>query len=123
MMTPELIDELQVGTRMVAGTDWPVIDQLWRRGPHTWEIVRELCNGVPRARETFRSEAAAREAFGSRIEGRKPRAGKPATERIALRITADEKRRWTEAGAREGKELSRWIIAAAELAWARGSTR
>src|SRR5690348_7826676 len=101
----ELLDELEVGRRTIAGTEWPVRDQFFRAGPRTWEIVRELCNGVPRATETYRSETAAREAFGGRLEGRKPRAGAPASERIAIRITASEKARWQAAATDEGQPL------------------
>lgn len=123
MSRGELLEELAVGIRTVAGTHWPVVDQLWRTGPRSWEIVRELCNGVPRASETYRSEAAAREAFGTRIEGRKPRAGAAATVRIALRITPSEESAWKEAAAREGRKLGDWLRGAADLAIARGSTR
>jgi aldehyde:ferredoxin oxidoreductase len=108
-MTRELLEELTVGTRTVAGTDWPIVDQLWRTGPRSWEIVRELCNGVPRTSEEYRSESAAREAFGSRLEGRKPRAGAAASVRIALRITPTESDTWKAAAEREGLPVGEWI--------------
>jgi hypothetical protein len=120
-MTRTLLDELHVGTRTIENTEWPVVDQLWRTGPRSWEIVRELCNGVPRSTETYRSEAKAREAFGSRIEGRKPRAGARSTVRIALRITEREDAAWRAAAG--GRPVSKWLREAAELAIARGSTR
>lgn len=48
-----------VGTRKIAGTWWPIEDLLVRvrdqvpgRRP-TWEVVRNLCNGVPDAVEVY----------------------------------------------------------------------
>lgn len=122
-MTRELVDELRIGTRTIAGTEWPVVDQLWRTGERTWEVVRELCNGAPRTTEPYRSEAAAREAFARRLEGRKPRAGERGEAHIGLRCTAAERARWEAAAQREGMKISDWLRAAAELAIARGSTR
>lgn len=118
----ELLDEIRVGIRTIVGTEWPVVDQLWCSGK-AWLVVRELCNGVPRGSEEYSSELAAREAFGSRLEGRKPRAQAPATERIAVRATSAELAAWRTAAAAEGRSVSEWLRAAAELALARGSTR
>lgn len=117
-----LIEELQTGTRTILNTDWPVVDQLRRTGEREWTVVRELCNGTPRTTETYRSEKSAREAFDSRIEGAKPRAG-TAGKPVTLRATDDERVRWEQAADREGQSLSEWLRAAAELAVARGSTR
>lgn len=106
-MSRTLIDVHHVvGTRSV--------DQLWRTGPRSWEIVRELCLGVPRATEHYRSEAAARKAFGSRAAGRKPRNGQPATVRIALRITPAEHEAWRRAAA--GRKVAEWLREVAETA-------
>jgi len=68
-MTPRfntLLEEIQTGTRLISGTDWPIRDQLHRTGDRQWTVTRDLCNGVPRSAETYRSESAARAAFGSR---------------------------------------------------------
>lgn len=111
----KLLEEIQTGTRTIAGTDWPVVDQLRRTGEREWTVVREFCNGVPRASETYRSEARAREAFESRIEGRKPRAstaGKPVT----LRATDDERARWESAASAAGQSLSEYVREAVERA-------
>lgn len=117
-----LIEELRTGTRTILNTDWPVVDQLRRTGRREWAIVRELCNGTARASEVYRSEKAAREAFDSRIEGAKPRAG-TAGKPVTLRATDEERGRWERQADREGQSLSEWLRAAAELALARGSTR
>ena len=117
-----LIQELQTGTRTITNTDWPVVDQLRRTGEREWTVVRELCNGAPRSSETYRSEKAAREAFDSRIEGAKPRAG-TAGKPVTLRATDEERARWQAAADRESISLSDWLRAAAELAVVRGSTR
>ncbi len=117
-----LIEEVDRGTRTLAGTEWPVVDQLHRTGEREWTVTRELCNGIPRSAETYRSESAAREALGLRVEGRKPRtasAGRPVT----LRASDEERSLWTAAAEREGLDLSTWLRQAAELAVARGSTR
>lgn len=42
---------------------------------------------------------------------------------VTLPLTADERRRWTEAARREGLTLRQWLRAACELAWVRGGTR
>lgn len=118
----ELIQQLQVGTRWVAGVERPVVDQLWCAGK-SWRVVRELCVGVPRSTEEYSSELAALEAFGTRLEGRKPRTQAPATERIAVRATSAELAAWRAAAEQESRSVSDWIRAAAELAIARGSTR
>jgi len=43
--------------------------------------------------------------------------------RITLYLTATERRLFEAAAAREGLALREWLLAAAELAMARGSTR
>ncbi len=105
----KLLEEIRTGTRTIAGADWPVIDQLHRTGEREWTVTRELCNGVPRSAESYRSETAAREAFDRRIEGRKPRSGSAATERIELRLTTDERRAWESRAAEADTSLSEWI--------------
>ncbi|HKP08337.1 MAG TPA: hypothetical protein VJU58_13875 [Microbacterium sp.] len=112
-MIRELLEEVDVRVRVIAGTEWPVRDQLWRTGRSRWEVVRELCNGVPRTTEIYRSEAAAREAFAARLDGAKPRAGAPATETVTVRATVDEKAAWKAAADAELLPLSDWIRAAA----------
>jgi hypothetical protein len=117
-----ILAEIRTGTRTIAGTDWPVEDQLHRTGEREWTITRDLCNGVPRSSEKYRSERAAREAFESRLVGAKPRAGE-AGKPVTLRATAAERAGWQEAADRERLALSEWLRAAAELAIARGSVR
>ncbi len=119
----ELVADVTTGARTISGTDWPIVDQLHRTGAREWTVTRDLCNGVPRSTETYRSEAAAREAFGSRLDGRKPRTGTAATERVTIRITTAERERYEAAADVEGSPLGEWIRAAADLAIARGSTR
>jgi hypothetical protein len=122
-MTRTLIEELEVGSRRVAGTDRPVVDQLWRTGPRSWEIVRELCSGVPRRSETFATEDSAREAFASRIEGRKPDGAALKAARITIRIESDLAERIDIAASEAGLDRSAWLTKAAEAALARSRTR
>ncbi|MGN6107219.1 MAG: hypothetical protein ACTHU0_19080 [Kofleriaceae bacterium] len=119
----DLVEEVRIGVRMVAGTELPVVDQLHRTGEREWTVTRELCGGVPRSSEVYRSESAARRAFAIRITGRKPSRGSVASARIELRLTPEASDAWRTAAAAEGLSLSDWIHAACELALARGSTR
>lgn len=105
-MRDDLIEEIDVGTRRVTGTTCPVRDQLRRTGEREWTIVRELCNGVPRTSETYRSESTAREAFGTRLEGRKPRSGSAASP-VTIRATDEERAAWERAANNES--LGAWI--------------
>lgn len=64
----EIIEERRYGTRTIAGTDWPVSEQIvrdQRRGQPEWIVVRGLCNGVPESSTTHKTLAAAREDFGA----------------------------------------------------------
>lgn len=105
----KLLEEIHVGTRTIAGTEWPIYDQLHRTGEREWTVTRELCNGVPRSSETYRSESAAREAFDRRLVGRKPRADQTASETVKLRATRDERRAWERAASARDMTLSEWI--------------
>lgn len=115
-MTRELLEEIEVGTRTITGTEWSVVDQLHRTGPREWTVTRELCNGVPRRAEVYDSEDEAREAFGERAQGRKPRAGAPANGRIAIRVTGTEHASWSSAASSAGMRLGEWVRAVAESA-------
>lgn len=117
----DLIEEIETGKRASAGTDWPIVDQLRRTGEREWTVVRDLCNGVPRTAETYRSETAAREALGLRLVGRKPRAG-AAGKPITLRASDEERARWKEGADREGLSLGEWLRGAADLAYAAKAT-
>lgn len=119
MILNELIEELEIGWRRVAGTDWPVVDQLRRTGRREWTVIRELCNGAPRAATIYRSETQAREAFGSRLDGRKPRAGSPTTERVTVRLTATEHAAWQAAATVAGVTVPEWIRSVADEALVR----
>jgi predicted HicB family RNase H-like nuclease len=55
--------------------------------------------------------------------GRPPRAKKPASIRVTIRLTGPESSRYDAAAKREGMSLGEWMRAAADLAYARGSTR
>lgn len=48
---------------------------------------------------------------------------RPGMHKVTIRPTAEQLRLWKEAAAREGLTLREWLVAAAELAWVRGSTR
>jgi hypothetical protein len=48
---------------------------------------------------------------------------RPSTRPHPLQLTADQRERWHAEAHREGRTLSEWLIAAAELAYARRSTR
>lgn len=60
------IAESNVGKRMIAGTEWPVVNQVhrWQRGRQVrWVATFGLCNGVPSGARVFRSRAKALEAI------------------------------------------------------------
>ncbi|MDQ1446837.1 MAG: hypothetical protein QOI20_3301 [Acidimicrobiaceae bacterium] len=111
----KLLEEIQTGTRVVAGTEWPIVDQLHRTGEREWTVTRDLCNGVPRTAETYRSETKAREAFEQRLDGRKPRTG-VASKPITFKASDAERARWEAAAGRAGLSLSEWLRAAADRA-------
>lgn len=113
-MTHELLAQRIVGSRTVAGTDWPVVDQLHRTGPREWTITRELCDRVSGGHETYASEAAARNAW-ARKPGPKPRGG-AAARNLTLRATAEEIARWQAAAERDGVTLAEWLRRAADRA-------
>jgi hypothetical protein len=108
-----LVEEIQTGTRLVAGTRCPIVDQL-RRTARDWLVVRDVCNDVPRITETYRTEAEAREAYATRLDGRKPRAGTAASQRVTLRLTPTERAAWGAAAARESQTVAEWIRTTAE---------
>ena len=61
-----ILREKQTGTRKLAGTDWPIVDQLHREqmsGKASWVITRGLCNGIPDKAETFKTKKEALAAF------------------------------------------------------------
>ena len=50
------IREVQIGTRRILNTDWPVVDQVKREqlGKRVvWVVTRGICNGVPTGSESF----------------------------------------------------------------------
>jgi len=61
--TLDIIAERTTGTRTIAGTDWPIIDRVWRNGPRSWIYVRGLCNGIPAASSEYRTKREALEAY------------------------------------------------------------
>lgn len=109
----KLLEEIETGRRKIAGHDWPIVDQLHQTSERQWTITRDLCNGVPRTSEVYRSESAAREAFTTRLDGRKPRAG-VAGKPVTLRASADERERWQAAATAQGQSLGEWLREAAE---------
>lgn len=60
---------------------------------------------------------------------KKPKLGRPpdgdhaATERVEVRLTPAQRKEWEQAAAKENSTLKAWLVAAAELALSRGSTR
>jgi hypothetical protein len=63
-----IIVEKTTGTRMINGTEWPIISQLVReQGPHdkrpTWLVVYGLCNGIPVSSQKHQTLSAARIEF------------------------------------------------------------
>lgn len=106
----KLLEETQVGTRTIAGTEWPIYDQLHRTGEREWTVTRELCNGTARSSETYRSESSAREAFDRRLVGRKPRGSQAATEIVKLRVTTEQKARIEELARAEDKTVSEYVL-------------
>jgi hypothetical protein len=71
-----LVQEWHRGTRRIAGTDWPVVDQVKRLGRGRYVAIRGLCNGVPEAAVKFGRaklavellEGAAKAAAAARAE-------------------------------------------------------
>lgn len=61
-----VIFERQTGTRTIAGTDWPVKDQIVRQG-RKYTVVWGLCNGVPADSDTYPTLREALSKLG--IEG------------------------------------------------------
>jgi hypothetical protein len=63
-----IIAENQVGTRLINGTEWPVMDQIvrdQRPGQRTtWMLVRGECNGIPEGAQEYRTRREAQAAFG-----------------------------------------------------------
>ena len=60
--------------------------------------------------------------------GKRSGAGRPAqdvtaSERVEVRLTPAQREQWETAAAKEGTSIKAWLVAAAELAIARGSTR
>lgn len=66
-MEDKVIHERRTGSRVIACTEFPVLDQLVR-GPGrrpTWHVVRGLCNGVPQSAKEFKTlRAASAEYWG-----------------------------------------------------------
>lgn len=58
-----------------------------------------------------------------RKPGRPPRASKVASARFEVRLTSEEYRRYSKAAKQQGLTLAEWWREAADLAYARGSTR
>lgn len=61
-----LIAEVAKGTRRIAGTDFPILDQLHRvqQGSRVrWVVTRGLCNGIPDSAHEFRTRREARLAL------------------------------------------------------------
>lgn len=109
----DLIDTTDLGTRTIAGTERPVVDQLLRASDGSWQVVRELCDGGWRSVETYGTEADAREAFRRRSDGKhrqagaQPRAGVAAEHRVSLRLTAAESAAIAEH--LHGRSVSDWV--------------
>jgi hypothetical protein len=64
----KVIVEKTTGTRMINGTEWPIISQLVReQGSHdkrpTWLVVYGLCNGIPMSAQKYPTLGAARIEF------------------------------------------------------------
>lgn len=62
-MSRRVLAERTVGTQLVAGTEWAIVDQLVRdqrpgQRP-SWQVVLRLCNGVPRSAEDHKTRTAA----------------------------------------------------------------
>ncbi len=109
----KLLEEVQTGTRKIANTDWPVVDQLHQTGRKEWTITRGLCNGTPRGAEVFQDEDEAREAFGRRLDGRTPRTEAASVERVTIRLSGSELAAIDQAAAALGETRSDFVRAAA----------
>ena len=67
--TRHLVAEVRTGTRVIAGTEWPVVTQLIRsvdrgRVRPRWLVVVDLCNGTPSRTLEFRKHRNAQAFFG-----------------------------------------------------------
>ena len=67
VLSRQILDHQQIGTRRIVATDHPIYDELVRdqRGSRRarWEIVRGLCNGVPSSVAVYKTETEARNAW------------------------------------------------------------
>jgi hypothetical protein len=109
----DIIDTTDLGTRTIAGTEHPVVDQLLRASDGSWQVIRELCHLGWRSVETYSLEADAREAFRRRSDGKhrqagaQPRAGVAAEHRVSLRLTDEESGAIKEH--LHGRSISDWV--------------
>jgi hypothetical protein len=67
-MARNILEQRARGIRRIAGTEWPIVDQLERqqlpgKRPR-WIVVRGLCNGVPDSATEYRRLKEAQAAFG-----------------------------------------------------------
>lgn len=68
-MSSKVVAERRLGVRVVAGTEWPILNQVRRdeRGERVeWILTLGLCNGVPDGSEVYRTRRAALAALNAR---------------------------------------------------------
>jgi hypothetical protein len=106
-MSGRLVEQRQVETRSVNGVEQPVFDEL-RFDGRDWIVFRGVCDQGRSHSETYRTEAEARGAFAS--------------VKVTLSLTRDQLISWQHAAAAERRTLEDWMLEAAALAYARGSS-
>lgn len=67
-MNSQIIAEQTIGTRVIAGAEYPIIDRVERvqMVPHKraiWVLTQALCNGVPAGANKYRTRGEALEAY------------------------------------------------------------
>jgi len=106
-----LVTETRVGTRVIAGTEWPVVDQLVRVATGRrveWAVIRGLCNGVPDSATEHRTLREAMDVFGRVAVGRAAallgaRGGRAGSGKAKRRTTSFDGASGAAAGSASGK--------------------
>jgi hypothetical protein len=57
--TTDADDSATLGTRRIAGTEFPITRSVRRNGPRSW-IVATICNGIAESATTYRTRHEAR---------------------------------------------------------------
>lgn len=70
MITEKIVASKTHGTRIITGTDWPIVDIVYRRqrplGKPYWILTRAICNGIAHGGSThYKTQREALEALNN----------------------------------------------------------